>query len=777
MHFGPPADIFGVDGIIVLVVVVLVLFGSTQIPKLARSLGSAQKEFKKGLDEGSADDAKGSESLSQAAPPAAIEPAGPAASPVETNGDGVRGLHVLIPSRRADERREGDTRDRSPTERNAVPTALASVLGACRPPRSPWPSIFVDISVHVHDAGLLVAAAIAFLSLAVTADGPLGIVRICGQRLHLILAWPWPWPWPWRRSFPALRPDIEGIIVIEFGAIGLIRVATLTRTTRCAPEDPVGPAPWIDGARHHRNRGGRRRRRARQRRVSRRRPDGDRPSATAAVGYRGTVGRPDRRRGGHVGEAGDGQAPARGRSAGQTRHQAGREIAGRRPPGWRLPRTDPAEDSRVGPTPAAERPVTATCPQIERGTRCARPHDVLDHRRPTLERARSRTTEIHPLPPVGRRGRSGRRRRFVPSFANVSAVAPTTASCWWTRAAPSWPARSTGALRAWSTGRLHTAIYSHGHIDHVFGVPVWEEESAGVRLARAGGRGPRGAARPLRPLHHDRRVQRDHQPAAVRHRLAASGPPSTATPTAPTATTSTSRSAAGGPSSTTPRGRPTTTPGPGSPSPGAVLRRSVHLGVAQRRQPPEGPALPRWSGPTPSARCSPSTTARRWARGPPPRARLSRWWAADRVRPGAHRHRRAARVTGRPDARPHERRRPARRGDPHGARLRPRSMERPYLRPVYDEPEFVVRNVWRLYGGWWDGNPATLKPAPERALALELADLAGGAGALADRALALLGTETGGDAEGGGSTSGGPRRRRHAPGRAPGRVGLVGRTG
>lgn len=52
MHLGMPAEIFGVDGIIILVVVVLVLFGSTQIPKLARSLGSAQKEFKKGLDEG-----------------------------------------------------------------------------------------------------------------------------------------------------------------------------------------------------------------------------------------------------------------------------------------------------------------------------------------------------------------------------------------------------------------------------------------------------------------------------------------------------------------------------------------------------------------------------------------------------------------------------------------------------------------------------------------------------------------------------------------------------
>jgi sec-independent protein translocase protein TatA len=43
------------DGIIVLVVVVMVLFGSTQIPKLARSLGSAQKEFKKGVAEGGSD--------------------------------------------------------------------------------------------------------------------------------------------------------------------------------------------------------------------------------------------------------------------------------------------------------------------------------------------------------------------------------------------------------------------------------------------------------------------------------------------------------------------------------------------------------------------------------------------------------------------------------------------------------------------------------------------------------------------------------------------------
>ena len=29
---------------------------------------------------------------------------------------------------------------------------------------------------------------------------------------------------------------------------------------------------------------------------------------------------------------------------------------------------------------------------------------------------------------------------------------------------------------------------------------------------------------------------------------------------------------------------------------------------------------------------------------------------------------------------------------------------RPYLQPVYDEPQYAVRNVWRLYGGWYDGN-------------------------------------------------------------------------
>jgi sec-independent protein translocase protein TatA len=50
------ADILGPDLIIVIVVgVIVLLFGGSKLPKLARGLGSASHEFKKGLEEGNAD--------------------------------------------------------------------------------------------------------------------------------------------------------------------------------------------------------------------------------------------------------------------------------------------------------------------------------------------------------------------------------------------------------------------------------------------------------------------------------------------------------------------------------------------------------------------------------------------------------------------------------------------------------------------------------------------------------------------------------------------------
>ena len=43
---------------IIILLVVLVIFGGSQLPKLARGLGSAQREFKKGLEKGQAPEDK-----------------------------------------------------------------------------------------------------------------------------------------------------------------------------------------------------------------------------------------------------------------------------------------------------------------------------------------------------------------------------------------------------------------------------------------------------------------------------------------------------------------------------------------------------------------------------------------------------------------------------------------------------------------------------------------------------------------------------------------------
>ncbi|MGA1087271.1 MAG: alkyl sulfatase dimerization domain-containing protein, partial [Ilumatobacteraceae bacterium] len=64
-------------------------------------------------------------------------------------------------------------------------------------------------------------------------------------------------------------------------------------------------------------------------------------------------------------------------------------------------------------------------------------------------------------------------------------------------------------------------------------------------------------------------------------------------------------------------------------------------------------------------------------------------------------------------------------------------LAKPYLRPLYDEPEFVVRGIWRMYGGWWDGAASRLKPAPDAVLGTEIASLAGGADVLIARAKGL----------------------------------------
>ena len=70
----------GPTELIIILVIVLLLFGSTRLPKLAKSLGEASREFKKGTNDREEEEAKATQSAPTAptTPPA---PAPPAAAP------------------------------------------------------------------------------------------------------------------------------------------------------------------------------------------------------------------------------------------------------------------------------------------------------------------------------------------------------------------------------------------------------------------------------------------------------------------------------------------------------------------------------------------------------------------------------------------------------------------------------------------------------------------------------------------------------------------------
>ena len=64
-------------------------------------------------------------------------------------------------------------------------------------------------------------------------------------------------------------------------------------------------------------------------------------------------------------------------------------------------------------------------------------------------------------------------------------------------------------------------------------------------------------------------------------------------------------------------------------------------------------------------------------------------------------------------------------------------MEKPWLKPVYDDPKFLVRMIWRRYGGWWDGEYDRLLPETREKESQEWVKLAGGIKKVCDRALEL----------------------------------------
>jgi alkyl sulfatase BDS1-like metallo-beta-lactamase superfamily hydrolase len=318
---------------------------------------------------------------------------------------------------------------------------------------------------------------------------------------------------------------------------------------------------------------------------------------------------------------------------------------------------------------------------------------------------------------------------FLPSFANVSAFSTEDGLVLVDTGSAPVAKLVHQELRRWSAGRLNTAVFSHGHIDHVFGVGVWERESA-----ERGWPEPTVVAHEALPARFDRYVMTAGYNQTVNRRQF--GLANLVWPTEyryPDVTYADHHQVEVG---------------------GTRFELQHEKGEtddatvtwqAERRVLCCGDLFI-WASPNAGNPQKVQRYPKEWAAALRRMAELD----AEYLLPGhglpvlgAQRVRQALTTTAEmleslveqtlalmnAGARLDE--------VVHTVRVPDHLASLPYLQPVYDEPEFIVHNIWRLYGGWWDGNPASLLPAPERALATELARLAGGASVLADRALRL----------------------------------------
>jgi glyoxylase-like metal-dependent hydrolase (beta-lactamase superfamily II) len=346
-----------------------------------------------------------------------------------------------------------------------------------------------------------------------------------------------------------------------------------------------------------------------------------------------------------------------------------------------------------------------------------------------LWRGEVATSEFHPVGHLGGLAEICDGVAFVPAFANVTAIATDDGLVLVDTGSAFAASAIHEELRRWTSQRLHTAIYSHGHIDHVFGVPVWAAESR-----EQGWPAPVVVAHEALPLRFDRYLMTLGYNEIINQRQF--GVPGLRWPAQYRYPDRTYRDEltvqAGGTTLALRHEKGETDDhtvtwladrkvlccgdlfiwaSPNAGNPQKVQRYPLEWARALRRMIELQPEclLP--------GHGLPVMGAGRVAQALGDTAELLESLVSQTLE--------VMNGGGRLDEAIHTVRVPAALAD------------RPFLQPVYDEPEFIVHTIWRQYGGWWDGNPATLKPASERAVAAELADLSGGATRLAARALEL----------------------------------------
>ncbi|MBX7159302.1 MAG: twin-arginine translocase TatA/TatE family subunit [Acidimicrobiia bacterium] len=82
----------GAPELLIILAIVLLLFGSTRLPKMARSLGQASKEFKKGIDHGAQEDEESTPAAEKPAAAATSNKAEKSGKPDEQDKSGEDGV-------------------------------------------------------------------------------------------------------------------------------------------------------------------------------------------------------------------------------------------------------------------------------------------------------------------------------------------------------------------------------------------------------------------------------------------------------------------------------------------------------------------------------------------------------------------------------------------------------------------------------------------------------------------------------------------------------------
>src|SRR5688572_30489890 len=85
--------------------------------------------------------------------------------------------------------------------------------------------------------------------------------------------------------------------------------------------------------------------------------------------------------------------------------------------------------------------------------------------------------ELHPISFSGDLTEVGNGIAFLPAFANVTAITSAEGLVLIDTGSAVFASSNFEKIRAWSGDTVHTAVYTHGHIDHVFGLGPFEEQA------------------------------------------------------------------------------------------------------------------------------------------------------------------------------------------------------------------------------------------------------------------------------------------------------------